>query len=551
MAFLVFSYLPLPAGALWSHVARGEAMLSQESLLVDELTDAMLPLAEGVSLPQASWLSEVILGGAHRLAGPSGLAALFTLVSFATLLLLAAAFYLQTRRKRWVAVGTLLTLTLAWGLASALRVETFGFFCLAALLFVLVAGGRWQRVMPRAEHEAERELGVDSHNGAGGFACWLWVAIPLLTVVWANLGSSFVVGLVVLAAWAAGEIFDRARAVGLRAALAHAPLRRRVFLTELSLAVTLINPYGVDLWLASVGLLPGNSGLAGGRLVPLVFMSFSGVMLACVLLLAAAMLRLSPRSLSGSTVALFVGGAVAAAIHVPWLLWFAPVAAVLLLPHLAEAAGVLPCAAEDRDSVLAPEEAAEAKPATFQFAYTLVCGLLIWTGFALSPLATPILGGKPRSLEQLHSSEVPLAVVAWLQEQPSQLRLAWAPAEWGDYLAYQQGIPVFANALLDAMPRQVQNDYFLISRGDNWQSLADRYAIDLIVADKAQTRRLAAAVRRAEGNDWQLVYEDESVVIARRVNPTAAIEQAPSFDPSASAASPKRRHPRQRERRAS
>src|SRR5690606_37146917 len=99
----------------------------------------LMPLSQGVAMPLSPWLSQAILGGVYHMAGAEGLSALYTLVTFGAVLMLAVTFYLQTRRKRFVAAGTLLTIALAWGLVSALSVQTFGFFCLAALLLMLVS----------------------------------------------------------------------------------------------------------------------------------------------------------------------------------------------------------------------------------------------------------------------------------------------------------------------------------------------------------------------------------------------------------------------------
>lgn len=517
LVFVVLSYMPLPAGGLWSHVAQGEAFWSQGLAASAAAGRELLPLSEGVAMPLSPWLSQAILGGVFHVAGAEGLSALFALVTFAAVLMLTATFYLQTGRKRFVAAGIVLTLALAWGLVSTFSVETFGFFCLAALLLLLVAATRWQCVEGAAAGATNHQEGQAT---ARPFAPWLWAAVPVLMIFWANLGNSFLVGVLVVAGWAVGHLIDRILAVGLRGALAEPQVRHRIYLAELALAATLLNPYGVDRWLASVRLLPGNWGLAEGPHVPLVLWSLPGAVFTGVLLVAAVLLRVSPRSLSGSTILLFVGGAVAAAANTPWLLWFAPVAAVLLLPHIAQATGILP--REEAEPVPTAVEGEEPQATTFQFAYTLICGLLIWTGFAISPMATPILGGKPRAPQQVHSAEVPLAVTAWLQQQSWQPKLVWAPTDWADYLANRQNVPVYAGSTLYALPFQVQNDYVLIARGENWQSLADRYAIDLIVASKTANRWLASNVRRVDGNTWQLVYEDDRAVVVRRVEPAAA-----------------------------
>src|SRR5205823_6581417 len=78
----------------------------------------------------------------------------------------------------------------------------------------------------------------------------LWIAVPVLFVIWANLQSSFVCGLALLGCLAAGrggEVLWRTRS--LRGALADRPFQRWTLLTELSAAATLVNPYGIHLWI--------------------------------------------------------------------------------------------------------------------------------------------------------------------------------------------------------------------------------------------------------------------------------------------------------------
>jgi hypothetical protein len=71
-----------------------------------------------------------------------------------------------------------------------------------------------------------------------GDARWLW-AVPVCFAVWANLHGAWIIGLAVLGIWTLGEIWQHG--TSRRSATAAA-------VAVLSLAATLLNPYGYGLW---------------------------------------------------------------------------------------------------------------------------------------------------------------------------------------------------------------------------------------------------------------------------------------------------------------
>ena len=125
-------------------------------------------------------------------------------------------------------------------------------------------------------------------------------------------------------------------------------------------------------------------------------------MFAFIWLLVMLVLRASRRSISVVDV-LVLAFASLAVVWNAWLMfWFAPLAIYALMPYLGEIASrFLP----SRDVVNGDSE-----PEPLQFAASLVFGLLVWATFALSPLSARLLGGDPRSPEQLHSRRTPVAV---------------------------------------------------------------------------------------------------------------------------------------------
>lgn len=161
-----------------------------------------------------------------------------------------------------------------------------------------------------------------------------------------------------------------------------------------------------------------------------------------------------------------------------------------------------------------PEESA-AKP--FQFAYSLAAVLVIWVAFALSPLATPLLGGKPRPLNRIYSPNTPHAIAEFLRGQ-SPKGLVWCPEEWGDWLRWNgpAGIKVAVNSNASILPRIVRQDYAQVARADGaWTRTLDRYGVEYLAVDKQTQQRLADSVQSTL-ESWTVVYEDESALVARR-----------------------------------
>jgi hypothetical protein len=235
---------------------------------------------------------------------------------------------------------------------------------------------------------------------------------------------------------------------------------------------------------------------------------------------AAILLRLSPRRLPASDVVLFVAGSILVAMNIQWASWFVALASFVLLPHLTatcDAYGWLK--AKNEQPVF---EAGQPAP-PMAFLFTLVSVLCVWAAFALTPASNFLLGGKPRKLDRIHSSQTPLRVAAFLnqqdQAQPSVKGLVWAPEDWGDWLALAGDgrYSLAMNSHLAALPARVLIDAAAVSRADsNWSKTLDRYGVEAIVVDKERQPRLAEAVLGPGGGDWTAVYEDANSIVLRR-----------------------------------
>ncbi len=188
---------------LWGHLRFG----------LDILRDHRLTSLDPYSFTQDKpwvnheWLSELLMGVAWKLGGSTGLivlkAAMLTAVVVIVWRGLAGASHVA---RIWIIVG------LAFGtihVTSSIRPQVWTILAVALLCRTLV-------------RDRMSELR------------WL----PLLFAIWVNCHGGWIVGLGVVAAWAAADVY-----------VLRARLWRWALLLGASVAATLVNPYGWGLWL--------------------------------------------------------------------------------------------------------------------------------------------------------------------------------------------------------------------------------------------------------------------------------------------------------------
>ncbi|MBI1817349.1 MAG: hypothetical protein HYR72_20440 [Deltaproteobacteria bacterium] len=190
---------------LWGHVYFGRAIVQAGDVIRHDPYTYTAPNAPWMN---HEWLSQVLLYAAYARAGGPGLWVLKFAVTLATAALLFArvrAVAIRNAASPWVwgPVGLLALAVLSRG--GAIRPQMFSYLGFAAVL-------AW----------------CDREHARGGW--WL----PLAFVVWVNLHGGFVLGLGVLALYAI-------------VAITTGPTSQRgrtLVLLMLSLAATLVNPYG-------------------------------------------------------------------------------------------------------------------------------------------------------------------------------------------------------------------------------------------------------------------------------------------------------------------
>ena len=193
LLFLFLNHVPLRGTDLWGHVAYGRQILDNGAL---PTVDPLLPLADGMRIVDLMWLSQVTLAAVDSLGGAEALLGLFTVVVWLTYLLIARACYLETRHAGLATIVTALALNVGWNRLTTIRPENFAMLFFTALLWLLVG------------HNVRRRESVFENRIQGDAR--LWLGVPVLMGLWANMHGSFPCGIVVLGCYWLGQVIETA-----------------------------------------------------------------------------------------------------------------------------------------------------------------------------------------------------------------------------------------------------------------------------------------------------------------------------------------------------
>jgi hypothetical protein len=395
------------------------------------------------------WGAQVLLALTERLAGWTGLALLRAALTGATIGLVALAAIRQGASARTASLLALAAFAVA-AVAMALRPQLFAMALFALVLLLVVE----RRRRP-----------------------WLlWLAVPV-TLLWANLHGSFFLGLALLAyAW----VDDAAAGRG----------HRGLAVLTASLAVTLANPWGPEIWSYALGLTTDTEVRrritewqpTGITEVPGILFYGSGALVA---------LLVARRRPSWPTAALLVALFVLGVIAARGAAWWPLVAAVV-------AAGLL------RDAGAEATRTRRERPLEGRL-NAVVVALLIVVGVVALPAWRPTDPGTRAPAGLLTAA--PSGLTSRLRELATPQDRLFAPQEWGSWFEYAiPATPVYLDSRVELFPDEVWRDHDAIrSREPGGQVPLRQWGVTLVAVAPGD---LAFADRLA-GDGWQRVYDGD------------------------------------------
>jgi hypothetical protein len=315
----------------------------------------------------------------------------------------------------------------------------------------------------------------------------LWL-LPLATVVWVNFHSGYLLGVVLLAVYAAGEAID---ALIERGEIGELP-RRLAFAAAGCLAAALFNPSGWHIWLYPFDTL--GSDLMQQNIIEWSSPNFHQSMywpFAAMLGLGVLSFILSPTRPPATDILLFLGTGFAGLTSRRHIALFAVATIPVIARALTEAlrgTAAFPILAAPRD-----DEVTSAKARLNLI--ILMVGVLSTVGWRISTLAQN---------DAVVAKAFPVAAVDHLEQSGLAKRRGFNSYPWGGYLVWR-GVPVFIDGRADVYGDFLGEYLKTVKSTKDWREPLDRFQVDYVLIEPESS---LGTLLEASGA-WRVDYTDD------------------------------------------
>jgi len=478
LVFILSARAPLDTD-MWWHLRAGETMLaSGKPLLIDTFSFTRT----GASWMNHSWLAQVGMALGFRELGFGGLALGVSLTACATMVLV----WFQLKGNALIKAIWLVICAFFCSLVWAPRPQILSLMFLAGL-----------DVLINYSRQRNRKI--------------LWAIVPLFAL-WSNIHAGYSLGLILIAAYIAGDIYDwLTRGIGIK------ETGNLVVWAALGVFSTLVNPNGINTWRVLFetvdvqALQQFISEWASPDFHDFPQLLFLLFFMSCLFIFFQ-----QKQGLSGEQLAKLIAFGLLAFYARRNIAPFA----VIIVPLAANSFDLI------LQNLITPNSPLEkmTEPAAqwFKWANREEQPILIRLrkGINLFLVAVLFLAGigklyavtQPLMMSRYLNDTYPVKGMAWLSENLSEGNLL-NEYEWGGYLLWSYPTtPVFVDGRTDLYGDEILGDWItLVQAGDNYQQLLNRYKITTVML-----RPSRPLVKLLALENWKIAYQDKQVVILRR-----------------------------------
>jgi hypothetical protein len=457
---------------MWWHLRTGEYIL-QNGIPTHDVFSFTVTDHEWVT---HEWLSQVIMWGIYLVGDLPGL-----IIVFAALVGLShwLVYAVSDGRPFLPAFVTLLAAfasAIVWGA----RPQIFNLLLTAVFVFIV------ERV--RQQKYSARVL-------------WL---LPVLTVIWANLHSGYLLGVVLLGTYAVGWGIERWLGSQIEPIPSWQDIRQLAIMTGVSFFAAVLNPSGAELWIYPFSTL-GSSAMQvyiqewhSPDFHAVIFWPFAGLLVVGILSMV-----FSQKRPSATDLLLFLGTGCAGLLSARHIPLFALVAVPIVSRHLLSSLQQTPLAPIFAE----PDSISLARP----IFSVINWGILVIVAFmALVWTANTIIENDVAIAERY-----PVTAVTYLEESGLAEQPGYNSYNWGGYLIWRD-IPVFVDGRAD-----VYGDDFLFyylqafEIRPNWEEPLSEFDVSYVIMERGSP---LFALLDASGK-WQEAYSDDIAKIYVRQSP--------------------------------
>ena len=448
---------------MWWHLRTGEYIL-QHGIPAQDVFTFTVPQNAWVT---HEWLSQLIMWLVYLAGGLPSLILFFAALIALTYWLLYLACPGRPYLAAFIVLLTAITSAIVWGA----RPQIFNLLLTAVFVLIVewVKDGQWR----------VRTL------------WWL----PLLTLVWANLHSGYLLGVVLLGTYAVGDVAQRWLATPTERTLGKTAVAHLFGATGVSFLAAAVNPSGVELWIYP--FLTLGSGPMQAYIQEWHSPDFHQTYFwpfAAMLALGVLGLIFRKERPTITELLLFLGTGAAGLLSARHIPLFAIVAAPIL------ARSWLSVDLDPKGLTNRTGNNADSKPLGSLLVVLNWLLLVVAVGTAVIWSITKI-GGNDAAIE----ARFPVAAVDYLEASGLAEARGYNSYNWGGYLIWR-GVPVFVDGRAD-----VYGDPFLLYYRrtfdvlSGWQEPLDEYDVDYVLMESGSPLTAVLAV----SPDWTEVYADD------------------------------------------
>lgn len=437
------------------HIAYGRWIIEHGMLPPGDVFSWSMP---GAPYRLTQWLGELLMGAAHEIWGLNGTKTLSVALAAMTIgfAWLAARFHVHTS----IALGIALVCNLVQ-IVTPMRPQLFSFALLALLAYLLTA---WSVT------RLHRYL----------------LALPVMMILWVNLHGGYVVGLIFIGLFCAGQLAEAWKADEQRARQQE-DLATLCVIAILSGLATLLNPYGLGAW-ESVLMISGlHSAAVISEWMPVNLTTELGWFYLLNLVPYVALLAFGarPTLTQGMLGGVFLVFGVLANRQVAMCAAvMAPLTAALL-------------ARTPQYARLAETAANPSRPLAHGAILAALISVMPWIAAK----------GDARWQETING-QYPVNAVAFLKEKGLTQRVMSDTLE-ASYLIYEK-VPVFIDGRMDLYRDKFFFEWYLASRAaPGWRNVVNRHE------PKVMLLRNDMALRQVmlETGNWKAIYVDDRYAV--------------------------------------
>jgi hypothetical protein len=338
--------------------------------------------------------------------------------------------------------------------------------------------------------------------------------LPLLMILWVNLHSSFSLGIILVGIFFVGEAiekyFDRRKTNDL---IKDSRLKRLLFLLIILVSVTLINPYGIDIWRD----MWANASISQGRSTewkPTIMKDFTGYCYIISMVISGIILKYSKRRITVTEAILLLAFLFAGFKSTRMVIWWGIVSAPILAVHFCSIDAVRERISRGKGQGAKSES--ECPPLNI-----IIFILLVIIAISFLPWIRPYHPIK-KFRAFINPKTNPVEIVNYIEREKLKGNM-YNDINWGSYIIWRlwPEYKVFADNRLHLVPGKIWKDYSDVEYGlANWEKILDKYKISFVVLSKKDNKRTIEFIKDSPG--WKEVYEDDAGAVFVRTRDTTS-----------------------------